>query len=108
MKNGLFATMFILAGCGMSYESTHVEYGQLISHTQGSVGFASAESTTEIDGPYMQRCLAEVGTLPTTVDKAGQTHDTATELCLNKVVHRLGREERALDEEANERYFYGW
>lgn len=109
MQKYILVFMFVcLAGCGMSHETTRVEYGHVVVHTQSRVGFASAESTEERSTPLMERCLARVGALPNTLNPQGEEVDVAQTVCTNHVVKEIHRDDRQLDDEAEPyRGYYG-
>lgn len=108
MKKHFLGMVVFLTGCGMSFDSTHIEDGRTIARTHGSVGFTSAESTTEHSDPRMETCLADLGNLPTVQDKDGNEVDLAATWCLQNAKRGLDRDNRQLDNETNARAYRGY
>jgi hypothetical protein len=73
-----------LTGCGMSVTSSRIVNGREISRTKTDVGYASVETTTEINDPMMERCLAELGAFPGVQE--GERVLTAEDICAREVL----------------------
>lgn len=59
-----FACVLFLTACGQSIHTQQVKNGQVVSETEGGIGFRTVSLKTTTNNSLMQTCLADIGAMP--------------------------------------------